>query len=494
MRRSISPLTIVLIAAGLLAAAAAVLGGSWWFTTSRLQAARAVGVFAYPAEGMQTLIASDYVGLQEVQIRAAQETTALGGRPYVWFVTACIWADARADGAPVGSETHDFDSGGSYFVDTRDGWVLLPESAQPLFVAFWMPIFGLAGDDVARPVPDPWTEPPRSCVRANYPALTPAAPHTVAAGAQPMIVDTDMAPDDWLAILYLLGRGDVDLLAITVSGTGEAHCAAGTRNALNLLALAGRPEIPVACGRETPLTGDHTFPLEWRERVDGLLGLALPENSHAAASEPAVALLSRLLAASPQLVHLLTLGPLTNVGELLEAEPELTAHVAQITVMGGAVKVSGNVAASSAINNKVAEWNFYVDPHAAAVVLGSGAPVTLVPLDATNTVPLTTDFLNRLRYDRTTPVAEFAYRVLAAQGEFIRRGQYYVWDALAAAVAADADLATPETLPVSVVEVDGEESGRTQESAVGANVQVALKADRARFETVFLEAVNGRLP
>jgi len=61
-----------------------------------------------------------------------------------------------------------------------------------------------------------------------------------------------MAADDWLAILYLLMRSDVDILAITVTGAGEAHCAPGTRHALDLAALAGRPEIPVACGRETP--------------------------------------------------------------------------------------------------------------------------------------------------------------------------------------------------------------------------------------------------
>ena len=74
---------------------------------------------------------------------------------------------------------------------------------------------------------------------------------------RPVIIDTDMAGDDWLAILYLLNRPDVSVQAITVTGTGEAHCGPGIKHALSLTALAGQPDIPVSCGRETPLQGDH---------------------------------------------------------------------------------------------------------------------------------------------------------------------------------------------------------------------------------------------
>ncbi|HEX5823244.1 MAG TPA: nucleoside hydrolase, partial [Candidatus Limnocylindrales bacterium] len=85
-------------------------------------------------------------------------------------------------------------------------------------------------------------------------APTSAAPTTAAASTgptRPVVIDTDMAADDWLAILLLLGRPDVDVRAITVTGTGEAHCAPGVRNARALVELAGKPPIPVACGRET---------------------------------------------------------------------------------------------------------------------------------------------------------------------------------------------------------------------------------------------------
>lgn len=325
-------------------------------------------------------------------------------------------------------------------------------------------------------------------------ALEPMDPLPIAADAQPVMIDTDMAADDWLAILYLLSRADVDVRGITVTGAGEAHCPAGVRNALDLAALAGRPEIPVACGREAPLAGDHSFPPDWRERADDLLGLDLPENTREPSSESAVELLTRIIQGSSKQVHLITLGPLTNVGEALAADPGLVMKLDMITVMGGAVEVGGNVGTSSNIENDVAGWNFYVDSHAAALVFGSGAPVTLAPLDATNHVPVTMDFYRRLEEDRTTSVAEFAYRVLGAQAQYIRMGTYYFWDPLAAAIATEEGLADFEEKTMIVIEEEGPESGRTLESDRGSQIRVAVGADRERFEDLFLDAVNGRLP
>jgi pyrimidine-specific ribonucleoside hydrolase len=332
------------------------------------------------------------------------------------------------------------------------------------------------------------------CANTESTPLEPITPHAVAEDAQPVVIDTDMAADDWLAILYLLGRSDVDVQAITVTGAGEAHCPAGIRNARNLVALAGRPEIPVACGRDMPLEGDHVFSTEWRERVDDLLGLTLPENSRESSPESAVELLTRIIQGSPQKVHLITLGPLTNVGEVLEAEPGLVTNLEMITVMGGAVEVAGNVGSSSNIENEVAEWNIYVDPQAAAKVFASGASITLVPLDATNYAPVTMEFYRRLEMDRTTSVAEFVYRVLAAQEENVRSGWYYFWDPLAAAIATAEGLGTFREISLMVVEEEGAESGQTVENESGVIIRVAMTADRDRFEALFLDAVNGRLP
>jgi pyrimidine-specific ribonucleoside hydrolase len=328
----------------------------------------------------------------------------------------------------------------------------------------------------------------------SLPALVPSTPIAKAGDATPAIVDTDMAADDWMAILYLLQHPDVDVQAITVVGTGEAHCVPGVRNAMDLAALAGRPEIPVACGRETPLSGDHTFPRAWRERVDSLLGLSLPRNPNAPYAGSAVELITSTALRLSQPVHLVALGPLTNVAQAIEASPGLVDDLQMITIMGGAVNVPGNVRASSNYGNDLAEWNIYADPHAAAVVLESGAAITLVPLDATQHVPVTIGFQRKLGHDRETPAAEFVYRVLAQKASDIHSGWYYFWDPFAAAVVTEQDLATFQDMSLDVVVDEGPQSGRTLVSSAGSPARVANGADAVRFESLFLETLNRRSP
>lgn len=308
-----------------------------------------------------------------------------------------------------------------------------------------------------------------------------------------VLIDTDMAADDWMAILYLLNRPDVNVEAITVTGTGEAHCEPGVKNAMDLAALAGQPDIPVSCGRSTPLGGDHAFPAEWRTRVDALAGLTLQSNPAPVVPQSAVDLLTAKIMSMPGKVTVITLGPLTNLAEALQSAPEIVENIEMLYIMGGAVDVPGNVGASHAgIDNPVADWNIYVDPRAAAIVLQSGVPVTLVPLDATNHVPVTTDFIERLKEDRTTPEAMFVYEVLSQTQyyDFVRYGEYYFWDPLAAAILTENSLADFETRTVTVIEEEGSHSGQTQASESGASVRMAVGVDAERFEGLFLDALN----
>ena len=162
-------------------------------------------------------------------------------------------------------------------------------------------------------------------------------------------------------------------------------------------------------------------------------------------------------------------------------------------IMGGAVDVPGNVGVSHAgIDNSVADWNIYVDPHAATIVLQSGAPVTLVPLDATNHVPVTTDFIERLKKYRKTPEARFVFEVLSKTQhyDFVQSGGYYFWDTLTAALLTDNSLAVFEIRNLTVIEEEGNQSGRTQASESGAPVRVAVDADAERFEQLFLDTLN----
>lgn len=327
---------------------------------------------------------------------------------------------------------------------------------------------------------------------APFPPAVTATPHaapTAAAQPLPVIIDTDMATDDWMAILYLLQRTDISVQAITVTGAGEAHCEPGVKNALGLVALAKHPPLPVACGREAPLSGGHVFPEEWRRAVDSLLGLSLPEGQNPAPQITALELLETTLSGSPEKISLLTLGPLTNLGELFQNHPEAASNIQGIYIMGGAVHVPGNMG-SSGHDNQVAEWNIYVDPHAANIVFASGAPVMLVPLDATNHAPITLEFYEALRKARVTSEAGFVYEILDRQKGFIKSGTYYFWDPLAAAILADESLATWEGARLCVIEEEGPSSGHTQAGEGCPEVRVAVTADRDRFEGVFVDVLN----
>lgn len=368
------------------------------------------------------------------------------------------------------------------------GLIVLIQLVGMLFARLGMPVYYIQSDDNGIRLVRSTAE------SESYPALQPETAPTLQDEAIPFIIDTDMAGDDWMAILYLLQRPDVNVVAITVTGTGEAHCAPGVRNALNLVMLAGRSQIPVACGRESPLMGGHAFPMEWRDAVDNLFGLSLPQNPNQASSDYAPELISRLLRESDEKTHIVALGPLTNIAEAFEADATLNDHLEMLTIMGGAVNVPGNVGPTINIENQYAEWNIYADPHAANIVFDTVSPITLVPLDATQYVPMTMDFYKQIKKDRTTPAAEFVSRILAQIEGRIRQGGYYFWDPLAAAIATDESIAKFQDHQLVVMDKEGPDSGRTLENENGKTIRVATWADAKQFEKLFLDTLNGRLP
>ena len=175
---------------------------------------------------------------------------------------------------------------------------------------------------------------------------------------------------------------------------------------------------------------------------------------------------------------------------MLQARPALKENIEAVYIMGGAADVEGNVASSNVgIANRYAEWNIYCDPHAARIVFESGLPITLVPLDATNHVPATIRFYNRIKSDHTTPEATFVFDSLTQNRDFLNGG-YYFWDPLAAAILTENSLATFETRALIIIEEEGSESGRTQASGNGASIRVAINADGERFEQLFLDTLN----
>ncbi len=306
-----------------------------------------------------------------------------------------------------------------------------------------------------------------------------------------LMIDTDVAFDDWMAVLFLLQSPLVDVCALTVAATGEAHARPGMQTLLRLLALTTHPDIPVAAGRRKPLTGTHTFPLLLRLVMDVRFGLKLPKARKRPVKETAVQLLARQLRANDEQTTIVALGPLTNLAELLLVEPSLGAKIAMIYIMGGALDVPGNIPEVNArIKNPYAEWNVFVDPYALDVLLRSGVPLTLVPLDVTNQYQLTPAFIKRLGQHQSTPAAEFLYRALRRLARVVGARPYYFWDPLTAVVAACPELATFRDECIRVIQEEGQQSGRTIIDPVGYPVRVCVTVDPAAFEDLFLSEVN----
>src|SRR5262245_39994485 len=208
--------------------------------------------------------------------------------------------------------------------------------------------------------------------------------------ARPFIIDTDVGVDDIIAIIYLLQQPNIHVKAITIASTGNAHCLPALRNTLGLLKLMNRTDIPADCGRLTPLDGQHQFPKSVLEESDTLAGAAklLPE-VNATSKQKGVDLMINTIRKSRQPVTILAIGPLTNIAEALQKAPDIKNRILAIYIMGGAVHVPGNLSdVGVKMSNSTAEWNIYLDPLAADIVFKQSIPITLVPLDVTNKLPI----------------------------------------------------------------------------------------------------------
>ncbi|WP_248762149.1 nucleoside hydrolase [Pseudarthrobacter sp. SSS035] len=188
-------------------------------------------------------------------------------------------------------------------------------------------------------------------------------------------LDCDTGIDDALALAYLLATPRAELVGIgTVSGNVSA--AGGARNTLDLLQLAGHPDIPVAVGAHHPQAGTFHGGAPHVHGSNGIGGVELPRSDREPIQATAAELLVQLAHQHAGELRVVAIGPLTNIAAALRLEPKLPELVAEITIMGGAALAPGNITA-------VAEANIANDPEAAAEVLAAAWNVTLVPLDVT---------------------------------------------------------------------------------------------------------------
>ena len=197
--------------------------------------------------------------------------------------------------------------------------------------------------------------------------------------ARPILIDTDPGQDDAVALLLALASPEeLDVRAVTTVA-GNVPLALTTKNALAIVELAGRDDVPVYPGCARPMVKELVT-AEYVHGPTGLDGADLPDpNTMVADAHGVDAIIEILRAASVSDggMTLCTLGPLTNVAMAMVKAPDIVGNIRELILMGGSCFEGGNV-------NPAAEFNMFVDPHAAYVVLESGVPIVMMPLDVTH--------------------------------------------------------------------------------------------------------------
>ncbi|MGR6751713.1 pyrimidine-specific ribonucleoside hydrolase RihA [Aeromonas veronii] len=213
--------------------------------------------------------------------------------------------------------------------------------------------------------------------------------------AQPVILDCDPGHDDAIALILALASPELKVLAVTTSA-GNQTPDKTLNNALRILTLLGRDDIPVAAGAPKPLARELII-ADNVHGESGLDGPKLPDPAFAPQAMTGLELMAKYLRESLEPVTLVPTGPLTNIALLLAAHPELKPRIARIVLMGGAAG-AGNW-------TPAAEFNIYVDPEAADMVFKSGIPITMCGLDVTHEAQVMDEDIERVRAI-TNPVAQ----------------------------------------------------------------------------------------
>ena len=311
-------------------------------------------------------------------------------------------------------------------------------------------------------------------------AQTASTARQTTGAPRPVVVDTDLGADDVVALALLLRHPAVDVRAITVSGTGLVHCPVGAGHVRSILLDLGVRDRSVGCGRSDAGGDGLVFPPPWRSSSDNLYELQLPK-AMGSDGKDAVTVMNAAITSSPSKVTVVALGPWTNLEDLVTRHPESVQRIAGIHAMAGALDVPGNAMGD-------AEWNVRADPSAVDTVLGTDVRVTLVPLDATNALPLTADFFDRLGADASAPAADLAWRLLDRNRFLMTSGQY-LWDELAAIAFVEPTLVRLERTRVQVDTADPN-AGRIFRSKEGREIDAALGADAPRALSAIIEALR----
>ena len=219
-------------------------------------------------------------------------------------------------------------------------------------------------------------------------------------GTLRVIIDTDPGVDDALALLLAMRSPELKIEGITPVA-GNVPLELTLPNALRMVEVAGRTDIPVAAGAKEPLAR-RLVTAAYAHGENGLGGAVFPEPKTRAVADPAAEFIRRTVRKYPREITLLTIGPLTNVALALRSDAELAGMVRSLVMMGGSLS-GGNI-------TPAAEFNVYVDPEAARIVFQSGIPITMVGLDVTRKTTLTEEHVRTLEAAQN-PVSQAAAKI-----------------------------------------------------------------------------------
>ncbi len=222
-------------------------------------------------------------------------------------------------------------------------------------------------------------------------------PQQAGSGPRRVIIDTDPGVDDALALLLAMRSPELRIEAITAVA-GNVPLELTLPNALRMVEIAGRTDIPVAAGAKAPLLR-RLVTAAYAHGENGLGGAVFPEPRTHPVKEPASEVIRQIARKFPGEVTLLTIGPLTNIATALKMDPEVAGMIRALVMMGGSLS-GGNI-------TPAAEFNIYVDPEAARIVFQSGIPITMVGLDVTRKTSLTEEHLLQLQAGQN-PISQAA--------------------------------------------------------------------------------------
>jgi purine nucleosidase len=323
--------------------------------------------------------------------------------------------------------------------------------------------------------------------------------------ARKIIFDTDPGSDDALALMLALNSPELDVRAITVV-PGNVTAEMGLENALRMVSLANRCDIPVAAGARHPLF-QKLITAEFWHGKNGLANVELPASQCKVDPRFGPDLIIQLVHASPHEITLVPVGPLTNIALAIEKDPSIVPLVKEVILMGGSI-TGGNVNAS-------AEANIYNDPEAAQIVFQAGWPLTMVGLEIGDKALFTQKYLDELGKTHG-PVNDFIFAVqkylVNLSAQFGAPGSP-MYDPSAVAVAIDPTLVKVQAMHVDVEtrgeftrgETVGNRRGSVERNVlhgdryviegidkVEANANVCVDVDADRFLQLFVSRIRGK--